>query len=503
MRKKILTLLSILFAVAVVLTLNACVNDSNALTHDWGDWTVEKAATCTDDGTQLRTCTVCDAEDESTIDALGHDWGDEIIEPAATCGSVGKSTTRCKECDAVYEQILPSTGEHDWQAAEVVAEATCTDDGKQIYQCSVCDKQEVRTISAHGHDFGTMHEAVAPTCVANGNVAYFQCSQCKQCFDENKAPLQNIVVNATGEHSWQAAAVTKQATCTQNGSQTYQCVVCLAEEQRDIVATGHSFGELVGEINPTCTKAGTKAHKQCVQCNDYFDAEGKFLSHSAADLAIPSTGVHVWDFSNDGVKWIWADDYAELSNVGVKVQLTCSTCDTKELRQASFAKDEDASSEPTSTEQGRYVYTAQLTVDGTTVTDTVFYVVPVVIDDNSEFPVVPDNLDDPDPVPEEKECWFVSSANDWAMDDPTFKFAKQSDGSYVLVVEISAGTAFKLVFDGVELGYSDVNRQFNSGRSTIFGKASGNSIRVSNDCTLRLVYNPDTNTLMLDVLAED
>lgn len=44
--------------------------------HQWGDWTVTKAATCTEPGEKTRTCTLCNEEETQVIPANGaHSWG--------------------------------------------------------------------------------------------------------------------------------------------------------------------------------------------------------------------------------------------------------------------------------------------------------------------------------------------------------------------------------------------------------------------------------------------
>ena len=43
--------------------------------HVFGEWTVTKAATCTEAGVSTRTCTVCGAEETLTVPALGHKAG--------------------------------------------------------------------------------------------------------------------------------------------------------------------------------------------------------------------------------------------------------------------------------------------------------------------------------------------------------------------------------------------------------------------------------------------
>lgn len=51
--------------------------------HDWGEWAVSEPATCTDDGVEKRTCTICGSAEERTLPALGHDFQDGAC---ARCG---------------------------------------------------------------------------------------------------------------------------------------------------------------------------------------------------------------------------------------------------------------------------------------------------------------------------------------------------------------------------------------------------------------------------------
>ena len=42
--------------------------------HSWSDWTETKAATCTEDGAEARSCSACGAEETQTIAAKGHNY---------------------------------------------------------------------------------------------------------------------------------------------------------------------------------------------------------------------------------------------------------------------------------------------------------------------------------------------------------------------------------------------------------------------------------------------
>lgn len=80
-------------------------------THQWSAWAVTKAATCTADGEQTRTCSAPDcpnAVETQVIKALGHDWGEwEIVTPAAV-GVEGQKRRACKRCTATETAVIPA-----------------------------------------------------------------------------------------------------------------------------------------------------------------------------------------------------------------------------------------------------------------------------------------------------------------------------------------------------------------------------------------------------------
>ena len=74
-------------------------------THSWSGWTQTKAPTCTEPGTETRTCS-CGATDSRAVNALGHTWQ----ETAPTCTEAGSKT--CKVCGK-SESGSAALG-HDW-----------------------------------------------------------------------------------------------------------------------------------------------------------------------------------------------------------------------------------------------------------------------------------------------------------------------------------------------------------------------------------------------------
>ena len=197
--------------------------------HVFGEWTVTKAATCTEAGLSTRTCTVCGAEETLTVPALGHKFGEWTETKAATCTEAGVSTRTCTVCGEAKEtKDIPALGHKFGEWTETKA-ATCTEAGVSTRTCTVCgEAKETKDIPALGHKFGEWTE-------------------------------------------------TKAATCTEPGVSTRTCTVCgEAKETKDIPALGHKAGTTYFMDKDshwlTCTVCGAvltkEAHTyvQGVQC---------------------------------------------------------------------------------------------------------------------------------------------------------------------------------------------------------------------------------------------
>ena len=100
--------------------------------HVFGEWTVTKAATCTEAGVSTRTCTVCGAEETLTVPALGHKFGEWTVTKAATCTETGVSTRTCTVCGEAKEtKDIPALGH---KAGTVYA----MDKDSHWLTCTVC-----------------------------------------------------------------------------------------------------------------------------------------------------------------------------------------------------------------------------------------------------------------------------------------------------------------------------------------------------------------------------
>ena len=135
--------------------------------HTFGAWTVTKAATCTEAGTSVRTCTVCGAEETQTIPALGHSMT-AVAAKAATCTEAGNSAYwSCSRCGKFFSDAAGKT--------EIAKDSW--------------------VIAALGHDEAT-RAAVAATCYASGHEADTYCKRCGMVINAG------ATIPATGKHTY-------------------------------------------------------------------------------------------------------------------------------------------------------------------------------------------------------------------------------------------------------------------------------------------------------------
>ncbi|MBR2580151.1 MAG: Ig domain-containing protein, partial [Cutibacterium sp.] len=153
-----------------------------ALGHDYVAVVTEP--TCTEAGYTTHTCSRCgDSYVDSETEALGHDWGDWTVTTEPTCTEAGEQTRHCSRCDATETQDVEALG-HDWGDWTLVTPATCTQAGSEQRTCSRCDEVETREVAALGHTEGepVIENNVEPTCTAEGG--YDTVVYCSICGEE-------------------------------------------------------------------------------------------------------------------------------------------------------------------------------------------------------------------------------------------------------------------------------------------------------------------------------
>lgn len=173
------------------------------------------APTCTESGlTEGKHCSVCGVTllAQEVVPAKGHSYGDFVTTTDPTCTEEGEEQKTCSVCGNVFRQTVPALG-HAYDS--LITEPTCTEKGYTKYICSRCDDTHIHEETAPlGHNYQAV--VTEPTCTNVGYTTY-TCSRCNDSYvDDITAPI---------EHDWQWVIDTP-ATELAPGVKHEECVLC-------------------------------------------------------------------------------------------------------------------------------------------------------------------------------------------------------------------------------------------------------------------------------------
>ena len=222
--------------------------------HTYSSWQTKTEPTCTVKGEKIRTCSICNYVETSSISVIAHNY-EEKYRVESTCteqGQIGYLCTMCK--DSYFVSIDPA---HTLVVDPAVA-ATCTTTGlTEGSHCSVCSEIIVaQEVTSAAHTPQVNQAAKEPTCTTYGNTAGISCSVCGAIIQvsEQISPIDHNYVHFEAQ----------SATCTSVGWEAYdECSMCGDSTYVEIAALGHSFtGEWI--------KVSGKSYwyKECTRCGE-------------------------------------------------------------------------------------------------------------------------------------------------------------------------------------------------------------------------------------------
>jgi hypothetical protein len=150
-------------------------NDGLTHTHEWGEWTVTRAANCSETGVKTRVCMLDETHIETEvipIDPNVHVWGALTEGTPPTCTTAGNGTRICTLNPAHTETgtIPINPNAHNWGNYEQTTPPTCTEPG---IDTATCTHNPSHTTTREGaaapeHDYQNWEQTTAPTCTEPG-----------------------------------------------------------------------------------------------------------------------------------------------------------------------------------------------------------------------------------------------------------------------------------------------------------------------------------------------
>lgn len=210
--------------ICTFLTVLICTMTSCSHKHQWSEWQVSKAATCTQDGINIRVCDDCGESQSIPVSALGHNYSEWITTKEVSCTQDGLKERTCS-CGEKETQTISASG-HTFSAWNTIKEATCTDNGSKERKC-ICGEIETYTIVAKGHNWSDATCSKEEKCSVCGTIGKsalghtYVDGECSRCGEikygtitiTNKTPF---VVNNT--YGYDTSISIEQVDVTQNKS---------------------------------------------------------------------------------------------------------------------------------------------------------------------------------------------------------------------------------------------------------------------------------------------
>jgi peptide methionine sulfoxide reductase MsrB len=269
------------------------------LGHTFGEWEVDVAPTCENEGWGYHVCTVCGIGVWGPIDPIGHDYGDWITVKEAVCydengpehNGEGYEIRICNNDPSHIEGRVIEALEHNWSDWEVVTAATCAGveydpdtqtysgiglPGEEVRECAVdpdhIERREIPALTQHTMPNEPVRENDNEAACENhnGTREWDDVYYCTVCGEEIYREHQIFDLNGSHREAAPVQENVVEASCFTDGSyeEVTYCELCgkelkrvfpNADEDRNIIhapmAHTHKT-EQIEKVNPTCVVSG-------------------------------------------------------------------------------------------------------------------------------------------------------------------------------------------------------------------------------------------------------
>ncbi len=222
-----------------------------ALGHKYSSWVVDKPATCLEEGSESLPCVRCGFKSEERKIPVGdHSGGTANCQAKAVCaycgveyGTIGDHNTvtervdptctadgyekrSCTICKTVFDTVPVISAGHTYGEWNITKEPTCTETGTRNHKCTVCGEVSAdEVVEALGHKYSEWKTGKPVTCTEDGTLI----QDCTVCGEQ----LEMSVVKATG-HEYGEWTVKTPATTEYPGVKERVCAKCSGVENEEI-----------------------------------------------------------------------------------------------------------------------------------------------------------------------------------------------------------------------------------------------------------------------------
>ena len=221
------------------------------------------AATCTESGKDIYTCTLCGNKEEKVGAApLGHNFEKYVSNNDATCMKNGTETAKCTRCNKTNTREAKGSALGHKPIADKDVEPDCVNPGKTGgSHCSVCGAEvsKPKTVPAKGHT-PIADKDVEPDCVNPGKTGGSHCSVCGVEIEPA------TIIPAKGHSVIEDKGF--DSTCTKNGkTDGMHCSDCktIIVEQKVIAKKPHLYRTTILKANAT-KKTNGQIISACAVC---------------------------------------------------------------------------------------------------------------------------------------------------------------------------------------------------------------------------------------------
>ena len=311
-----------------------------------------------------------------TLDDCAHRNTHSVVTKEAACAETGIEQVICDDCgNVVRENTIPALG-HDWgEPIEVVDESLENGHVYEAYVCAVCG--ESKTDIIHQTTVNIDLEDIELEDISNINPSI-----------DTSLLNETVYVWIDGYYT---KTVVREASCSKTGLERYHCTVdgC-SQTETHVVMSHHTVNSWTVTKEPTCTEEGSRRGK-CVECGetiteavaptghsydkenptDVYDDEADGHTHKI--YICDNCGQQIEEYVHnewiEGCYSVAATKYDNCELPGVELD-TCDVCGKRRTQQIPARGEHDyyetSRTEPNCTQRGR-IYKACHNCDFTTV----------------------------------------------------------------------------------------------------------------------------------------